>query len=46
MIKVYRGERLIGMDVGGKADPYVKFTLGGVKIKTSKKKDTLEPVFN
>jgi hypothetical protein len=36
LIKVYKGERLVGMDIGGKADPYVKFTLGGVKIKTSK----------
>ena len=34
------------MDFGGKADPYLKFDLGGVKIKTSTIKDTVRPVFN
>lgn len=34
------------MDYGGKADPYLKFDLGGVKIKTTTHSDTVRPVFN
>ena len=47
VIKVYRGDRLVRLDdFGGGADPYVKFDLGGLKIKTDYQKSTLIPVFN
>ncbi len=34
------------MDSDGKADPYVKFDLGGLKIRTEYKKTTLNPFYN
>lgn len=47
VINVYKGARLVKMDdIGGGADPYVKFDLGGLKIKTDYQKSTLKPVFN
>ncbi len=36
---------IVKMDKKGGADPYVKFILGGLEIKTKKRTDTLNPKF-
>ena len=46
MIKIFRGEKLVAMDGSGKADPYVKFYLSGLEIRSKTIKETLNPVFN
>ena len=47
VIKVFRAKNIVPLDsVSKKADPYVKFDLGGITIKSKVLKNTLEPTFN
>jgi hypothetical protein len=45
IIKVFKGKNIVPMDLDGSADPFVKFNIGGTKIKSNIKKSTLEPQF-
>lgn len=45
-IKIFKGANIVAMDGNNKADPYVKFYLSGLEIKSKTIKETLNPVFN
>lgn len=43
---VIAGRNLIGMDVGGKSDPYSIITVGDEEAKTTVQNNTVDPEWN